>query len=113
MALRSFVDSAKREWVAFDVVPRAKERRNYDRRRTEPASRDSEERRATDRRLTVGGAAAISGTGGWLCFESGDARRRLAPIPDGWTRASDETLEAYCKAARPARISQGVARVDL
>ncbi len=36
---------------------------------------------------------------GWLTFESGDDRRRLAPIPDGWERASDEQLRAFCSRA--------------
>ena len=41
---------------------------------------------------------------GWLTFESGDDRRRLAPIPDGWERASDEQLQALCaRAERTAR----------
>ena len=43
---------------------------------------------------------------GWLTFEhatSGE-RRRLAPIPAGWTDASDERLLLMCRAAEPARV---------
>lgn len=29
---------------------------------------------------------------GWLAFESGSERRRLAPIPAGWTEADDAAL---------------------
>ena len=39
--------------------------------------------------------------GGWLTFQSGAARRRLAPIPNGWTEASASRLELMCKAAEP------------
>jgi len=31
-------------------------------------------------------------TGGWLCFESGDERRRLHPIPPQWEECSEEHL---------------------
>ncbi|MEP6733677.1 MAG: hypothetical protein ABJE10_23730 [bacterium] len=31
---------------------------------------------------------------GWLCFQSVDERRRLAPIPDGWQHWDVETLTA-------------------
>src|SRR5690349_9322887 len=89
MSLRTFVDSSRREWLAFDVVPRADERRYIDRRGADDAEFDGENRRDSDRRLTVGGSGRIQGTEGWLCFECGDDRRRLSPIPKGWTRASD------------------------
>jgi hypothetical protein len=41
--------------------------------------------------------------GGWLTFENGTARRRLAPIPKGWTEASPSRLELMCKSAEPTR----------
>jgi hypothetical protein len=53
----------------------------------------------------------MQGAEGWLCFECGDDRRRLSPIPKGWARASDATLEAYCRSATPARTSRPIARV--
>lgn len=42
---------------------------------------------------------------GWLTFEhatSGE-RRRLAPIPEGWTDASEERLLLLCRVAEPSR----------
>nr|ALS91792.1 MetaGeneMark_Unknown Function [uncultured bacterium] len=36
---------------------------------------------------------------GWLCFESTDAKRRLAPIPVGWEFATGTLLEQYCQQA--------------
>ena len=38
--------------------------------------------------------------GGWLTFEQGTLRRRLAPIPDGWADASDEELRRLCARAK-------------
>ncbi len=37
---------------------------------------------------------------GWLTFESGKKRRRLAPIPRGWEDASLAKLQLYCSAAQ-------------
>jgi hypothetical protein len=38
---------------------------------------------------------------GWLCFESADEKRRLAPVPEGWERADDDTIEQWCCIAKP------------
>lgn len=111
MSLRTFVDSSRREWLAFDVIPRQDERRYIDRRDDE-AQFGGDERRDADRRLTVGGSGGMKGAEGWLCFECGNDRRRLSPIPKGWVRASDATLESYCRSAKPARTSRAVERVE-
>jgi hypothetical protein len=113
MALRVFVDAKGTEWQAFDVVPRENERRRYDRRTSGETRADSipaTERREADRRLTIGGRTRLhSGAGaGWLCFESGGDRRRLAPIPEDWATASDEQLEDYLHAARLVRKSAAI-----
>jgi hypothetical protein len=39
---------------------------------------------------------------GWLCFESHDQRRRLAPIPESWQSLSDIALVELCRVAEPA-----------
>lgn len=114
MALRQFTDSSGQEWDAFDVVPRENERRHVERRGSTSTDQaevdDSEERRETDRRLTIGGRVHLhSGIGaGWLCFENDTERRRLAPIPENWLSASDAELEAYCNAARPVQKSAAI-----
>jgi len=41
--------------------------------------------------------------GGWLTFQNGIVRRRLAPIPKGWTDASSSRLELMCKSAELTR----------
>lgn len=49
---------------------------------------------------------------GWLCFECADEKRRLAPVPEGWDRADDESIEQWCCVAKPVvrrknSLSQG------
>jgi hypothetical protein len=105
MSLRTFTDSTGRQWEAYDVVPRAEERRRYDRRSGETKAELEEDRRDTDRRLSVGRSDHITAKAGWLCFESGDERRRLTPIPDDWARCDEAQLAAYCRDARPARLT--------
>ena len=105
MSLRAFTDSNGQKWEAYDVVPRTEERRRYDRRSGEVKVEVTDERRDTDRRLTVGRSEHITSKAGWLCFESHDERRRLTPIPADWTRCDDAQLEAYCREARPARLT--------
>ena len=79
MAFRTFLDSAGNEWQAFDVVPRADERRRVDRRSPEERRANPEDRRDGDRRLTVGGRSPLASgvAAGWLCFERNGDRRRL------------------------------------
>jgi hypothetical protein len=37
---------------------------------------------------------------GWLCFESGFAKRRLTPIPPGWSEMGDADLLGLMKRAQ-------------
>lgn len=105
MSLRAFTDSNGQKWEAYDVVPRIEERRRYDRRSGEVKVDPSDERRDTDRRVTVGRSQHITSKAGWLCFESQDERRRLTPIPADWARCDDAQLETYLREARPARLT--------
>lgn len=107
MAFRTFCDADGNEWQAFDVVPRSNERRRYDRRSGPRKAVSESDRRDGDRRITVGGRSPLaSGVHeGWLCFERGDDRRRLSPIPPNWRRATDDELDAYRRAASPVRVA--------
>jgi len=40
--------------------------------------------------------------GGWLTFDDGTERRRLAPVPENWERLSDVRLALLLRAARPS-----------
>ena len=71
MAYREFEDSAGHIWTVWDTYP------------SRPDGLDAVWR------------------GGWLTFRSGMTRRRLAPIPSGWTEASPSRLELMCRVADP------------
>lgn len=90
----------------WQVHPSAAERRFVQRRTKDEDRTDSSERRSGIERR--GGAPrparaniAEEFTYGWLCFECAEEKRRLAPVPEGWDRADDETIEQWCCAAKP------------
>ena len=43
----------------------------------------------------------LPGFASWLIFESGTARRRLSPIPNGWETVASQRLEQMCRVAQP------------
>lgn len=105
MAYRTFRDADGVEWHAWDVTPRAAERRRTERRRASAPISFRDRRRGADRRVLAGQWNVLrSGlSAGWLCFDGGDDRRRLTPIPGDWVYCPREQLESYCRAARPVR----------
>ena len=44
---------------------------------------------------------------GWLTFDDGTERRRLAPVPEGWPRYTDERLALLLRIAQPSRRRGG------
>jgi hypothetical protein len=38
---------------------------------------------------------------GWLCFEAGSDKRRLAPVPAGWDGFPEEKLHLLYRMAKP------------
>jgi hypothetical protein len=86
MALRTLISDGV-EWAVWDVRP------------------------ASPARLELTGASPVLQSG-WLCFESPEEKRRVAPIPDGWESWSDAELEACCRAA-PRVQRRGVPAVAL
>lgn len=108
MSMRTFLDAAGQEWQVFDVVPRRQEeRRRYDRRGSADAPEPvaPADRREEDRRLSVGATPRVGRNAvGWLCFEHGAERRRLSPIPEGWSTAPDAQLEEYRRAAHAVEV---------
>ena len=73
--LRGFTDSTGVEWRVWEVFPnKASDRPNAD----------------------VSSHSSLKDTAfanGWLCFESADEKRRLAPIPKGWEFRDTKILE--------------------
>lgn len=102
MALREFTDSRGTAWTAWDVPPHrvyTTDRSGTDRRqRVIPGY--TPERRVRDRRMRVMHPELV---GGWVCFASGQEKRRLYPPPPEWHAASDEELEALCRRAGSPR----------
>jgi hypothetical protein len=47
---------------------------------------------------------------GWLCFESGEERRRLYPVPEDWESLDDRQLLALC---RQAEVGPPTRRISL
>jgi hypothetical protein len=92
---RTFRDDLDVVWNAWDVIPSWGERRSIDRRRlADGPPVHSGERRRRERRIARGIRIALTPrlANGWLAFESDDARRRLAPIPEEWHLLPDEGL---------------------
>ena len=79
MAHRTFSDVRGVAWEVWDVFPRLMS--------------DTVRREAA--------LASISGqlAQGWLAFQAGESRRRLAPVPARWEEASDEQLQRWCSEA--------------
>ena len=77
MATRAFIDREGESWKVWETIPQ-------------------------DARGCLPSFAK-----GWLTFEHATRgeRRRLAPIPEGWTDASDERLLLLCRVAEPVRGS--------
>lgn len=77
MPHRSFHDDVGRTWDVWEVVPSAVERRV-----AQPAVRppEVERRKVRETRVVVPDRLQK----GWLAFQCGWERRRLAPIPGDW-----------------------------
>ncbi|HXG71425.1 MAG TPA: hypothetical protein VNJ04_12540 [Gemmatimonadaceae bacterium] len=75
MAVRDFVDEKGVPWKVWPVTPESFKTRTA----------------AEDYLGDYGG--------GWLCFESGSERRRLAQFPRDWSIRSDKDLSALLKTA--------------
>jgi len=110
VSYRTFVDSAGRRWEVWLVTPAAAERRRTDRRAAAGGSvaggnfegvsdrRHTPERRRSLFRRNLEVASEYSS--GWLCFEGGGEKRRLAPVPEGWDQAGPDRLATWLQSAK-------------
>jgi len=110
MPQRVFRTAAGVEWHVWSVIPGSpggEERRHgYDRRSPDPVILyKGPDRRAAGERRRVPAAPGLHL--GWLVFENGDERRRLAPIPPAWEARSDCDLERLCERAVPIAKNPG------
>jgi hypothetical protein len=119
---RTFKDKNGKIWDVWQVHPSAAERRFVQRRTKDEDRGEAGERRGGDDRRLGEKAHAVTRatiapefTYGWLCFETTGEKRRLAPVPEGWDRADDETIEQWCcvaKAVPKRKTDQGQRRVE-
>lgn len=111
MAYRIFIDSNGVEWQAWDVLPKAVERRIGNRRVCREPLAFGDRRRVERRRVDGRWTPLTSGLrDGWVCFDGGGTRRRLTPIPPDWESCGQIELEDYCRSATPVRTSSAARR---
>jgi hypothetical protein len=105
MPLRTFEDSKGETCKVWNVTPfvvQGTERRMTERRMAAGTLYSGPERRAgRDRRVRTPGLMTPGLESGWLCFERGNEKRRLTPVPAGWDDAPDHELESLFDSARP------------
>lgn len=87
--LRGFTDSRGVEWRVWEVLPTTWGDATSSRSFTRSSFNDS------------------VFANGWLCFESSQEKRRLAPIPAGWEQNEDARLEELCYSAAPVQSRRG------
>jgi hypothetical protein len=76
------------------VIPAWGERRRTERRRSSESLPKLAERRRQERRHARGLRIALPPilAHGWVVFECGEERRRIAPIPSGWHELAEGEL---------------------
>ena len=97
MTHRKIKDGMGRSWDVWEVYPSAVEQRMSG---EHPAVQDGNGQLPEKREVRIRVPAALQE--GWLAFQAGTDRRRLAPIPDQWSTLSDEELlRLLARADRP------------
>ena len=81
--LRGFKDPAGVEWRVWEVIP---------------SKAGVETSARTQSRTSLSSTPYANG---WLCFESGSEKRRLAPIPPGWELRSPAAIAELLREATP------------
>jgi hypothetical protein len=88
MAVRTFESPDGATWSVWEVIPG----------------------RVSDFRSSLGSHLPRDLADGWLCFDCGTEKRRLAPLPAHWHERTDEDLRFWLRAAVPVR-PRGVLRL--
>lgn len=98
MAHREFHDARGTLWSVWDIDPTTGGAliTHLARRQESPGGECA---RRVSRAAPEYVAAALAA--GWLCFESENEKRRLAPIPDGWQEMATLQLRELCASAAP------------
>ena len=98
MAFREFTDPSGVRWQAWEVIPSTAERRSAGERRFGARDRVDRRVRQEQARVRVGHGMEQ----GWLVFECATEKRRVHPIPDGWSTMSDGELLVVLGSGKPA-----------
>jgi hypothetical protein len=109
VTFRRFTDRHGTDWEVWEVIPPRAERRRSE-RRTLPDRRMTLREGTRDRRIRARRTKASPDyvrispgfEHGWLCFTSGPAVRRLAPIPSDWIHVESDQLEIWVNVASPS-----------
>jgi hypothetical protein len=97
MTIREFTDALGDDWLAWEVHPRAIERRLAPNPAVLAAVGERRQRNTGEPRVRVSSPFA----NGWLAFESRTERRRLFPIPPDWASVTDAALVSLLERATP------------
>jgi hypothetical protein len=89
MTHRKIKDGDGKWWDVWEVYPSAVEQRMSG---EQPAVADVDGSKTERRDFRVVVPSALQQ--GWLAFQAGNERRRLAPIPDDWIKLNDAALIA-------------------
>lgn len=81
MAVRTFESPDGITWTAWEVIPG----------------------QVSEFRSTFGSHLPAQMAEGWLCFDCGSEKRRLAPLPSDWAGRTEAELWFLCRAADPVR----------
>ena len=98
MPLRRHEDPTGRVWNIWNVPPRFSRARGGERREQPTPGFEPDRRVTPDRRIHDTPAEWSTG---WVCFDGGEEKRRLYPIPEDWDTADKEVLQRYLDQALP------------
>jgi hypothetical protein len=112
MGLRTFVAPDGDEWRVWKVIPTRtlEDVREWERRGQDVLAYNGPDRRADERRASLP-FVSPSLAQGWLCFESANGKRRLAPPPVLWEEIAEEELLALWSQAEVVPPRAGLARL--
>jgi hypothetical protein len=85
MAVRTFESPDGTVWSVWEVIPG----------------------RVSEFRSSFGSHLPRDLADGWLCFDCGTEKRRLAPLPQDWAERPEAELWFWCRAAVPVAARPG------
>lgn len=119
MPLREFIGADRQTWQVWDTVPKSAAEDVVFAQNAHLLARAEQRHGVADG--AGGGSAtarALAGAAlrrfthgrehGWLTFMSGDQKRRLSPIPEGWEQWDEQRLADLLVRAEPVARAHGL-----